>query len=304
VEPEKEDIMKTMKKKKAHTMDKSLGNEKNSLNLYLSEIKRFPLLSKAEEEKYAVLASQGNKYAREQLLNSNLRFVISVAKKYQGKGLPLEDLISEGNLGLMNAVEHFDVEKGFRFITYAVWWIRQAITRAIQEKGRMIRLPSNKANEISLIDRTRQVIQNAPGMNADGEIREIAAFLEMAPKKAADLVQISYDAISLDDPSLKNRDLLTVKDFVMDENAKAPEEYAITSTLSDELEEIINSCLEKRSAEIIRCRFGLGGKVPLTLKEIGNRLNLSRERIRQIETHALKRLRKSPHNKKLSSYTA
>ena len=296
--------MKKAKIKKTNVSDRQSGGEKNALNLYLSEIKKFPLLTKEEEEKSAVLAAQGNTAARDRLVNSNLRFVISVAKKYQGKGIPLEDLISEGNIGLINAIEHFDVKKGYRFITYAVWWIRQSIIRAIQEKGRIIRLPSNKANELTLIDKTRQVIQSMPGLSADGEIREIAAFLEMPQKKAADLIQISHDAISLEDPALKDKNSLTVKDLIMDDTSNAPEEYAINSSLRDDLEDIINSCLEKRSADIIRYRFGLGNTIPLTLKEIGVRFNLSRERVRQIETLALKRLQKSSRREQLETYTA
>jgi RNA polymerase primary sigma factor len=203
----------------------------------------------------------------------------------------------------MNAVEHFDVEKGYRFITYAVWWIRQSIIRALQEKVRMIRLPSNKANELILIDKTREFIQNESGWTSEKEIQEIAAFLEMSRDKTADLVQISQDTVSLDDPAIRHSDSMTVKDVITDDTSKAPDEYAINSILQDELEELITGCLEKRSAKIIRCRYGLGGTVPQTLREIGDRFDLSRERVRQIETLALKRLRKSPKRKELETYT-
>ena len=218
--------------------------------------------------------------------------------------MPLEDLISEGNVGLLNAVQHFDVEKGYRFITYAVWWIRQSIIRALQEKVRMIRLPSNKANELSLIDKSRELIQTEAGWTSDKEIQEIAAFLEMPLEKTADLVIISQDTVSLDDLAGKNNDSMTLKDIITDENSKSPDEYAISSTLKDDLEALVDSCLEKRSAEIIRCRFGLDGTPPKTLKEIGALFNLSRERVRQIETLALKRLRKAPERTQLENYTA
>ncbi|MDR0496317.1 MAG: RNA polymerase sigma factor RpoD/SigA, partial [Treponema sp.] len=268
-------------------------SSRSSLNLYLGEINRIPLLNRAEEERYARMAAQGNKAARERLVNANLRFVISVAKKYQGKGLPLEDLISEGNVGLVTAMDHFDVEKGYRFITYAVWWIRQSIIRAIHEKGRMIRLPCNKANELNQINSTRQSIQNEQSWNSETEIQEIATFLEMSPEKAADLMQIGLDALSLDDLALKQENSLTVKDFIVDEISMSPSEEAINSILKEELAEAVNG-LEKRSAEVLRCRFGLGDSGPMTLKEIGNMYNLSRERIRQIERQALGQLQKSP----------
>jgi RNA polymerase primary sigma factor len=249
------------------------------------------------------MAAQGNKTARERLVNANLRFVISVAKKYQGKGLPLEDLISEGNIGLLTAMDHFDVEKGYRFITYAVWWIRQSIIRAIHEKGRMIRLPSNKANELKQINSTRQAIQNEQSWNTDAEIQEIAAFLEMSPEKTADLMQIGLDALSLDDPALRHENSLTVKDFIVDEISIGPSEEAINSILKQELSEVVNG-LEKRSAEVLRCRFGLGDSGPMTLKEIGNKYNLSRERVRQIERQALGQLQKSANCKKLEHFIA
>jgi len=295
--------MKPSKVKQAAISDTASGNEKNILHLYLSELKRFPLLSKEDEEKYARQVAQGNKAARERLVNSNLRFVISVAKKYQGKGLPLEDLISEGNVGLMNAVEHFDVDKGYRFITYAVWWIRQAIIRALQEKVRMIRLPSNKANEVTLIDKSRELLHSEAALNSGKEIKEIAAFLKMPIEKTADLMQISQTMISLDDLAVRDNDSVMIRDLIMDENSRPPEEYAINSTLNDKLEELMESCLEKRAAEVLRCRFGLGGTPPKTLKEVGNLLNLSRERVRQIETLALKQLRKTSQNKQLENYT-
>ena len=293
-----------MKTKKTVASAKTSGEDKNILHLYLSELSRLPLLSKAEEEKYARQAAMGNAAARERLINANLRFVISLAKKYQGKGLPLEDLISEGNVGLMNAVDHFDVSRGYRFITYAVWWIRQAIIRALQEKVRMIRLPSNKANELLLIDKTRDLIQRDSGWTPEKEIREIAAFLEMPMDKTADLVQLSLDTVSIDDLAIKDNDSVTVKDLITDDASSTPDEYAINSTLRDELEDLMSNCLEERSAEIIRCRFGLGDTTPQTLKEIGSQLNLSRERVRQIEIHALKRLRKAPEREQLETYTA
>jgi len=261
-------------------------------------------MNKEEEEKTAKLAAKGNKAAKEKLVNSNLRFVIMVAKKYQGKGLPLEDLIGEGNLGLLNAVKNFDVEKGYRFITYAVWWIRQAIIKAIHEKGRMIRLPSNKNKELSKIERTRQEIQNEPGWKTDMEIDEIAMALSMSPEKVEDIINISQEVVSLEEPVSQYDSSMSVKDLIEDEHQnKSPVETALDNLLKDDVEEALNS-LGERAADVLRGRFGLGESGSLTLKELGDRYNMSRERVRQIEKRALMQLQHSSHYKKLESYIA
>jgi len=291
------------KKKKADILGRISHSDENTLLLYLQEINRIPLLSKDEEEKTARLAASGNKAAREKLVNSNLRFVIMVAKKYQGKGLPLEDLISEGNVGLLKAVKHFDAEKGYRFITYAVWWIRQAIIKAIHEKGRMIRLPSNKTSELTKIEKTRQVFQNEPGWKQDSEIQKVAIFLDISPEKTAELLQINQEVISLDDPVSHDGYPMTIKDFIEDEYCKSPVESAANNILKEELDTVLDS-LEERAAEVIRCRFGLGDSGPLTLKEVGLRYNLSRERVRQIEKRALVQLLHSSRSHKLESFIA
>ena len=281
----------------------TFNSDENSLLVYLQEINRIPLLSKDEEEKTAKQAAKGNKAAREKLVNSNLRFVIMVAKKYQGKGLPLEDLISEGNVGLLNAVKHFDPKKGFRFITYAVWWVRQAIIKAIHEKGRMIRLPSNKTTELTRIEKTRQVIQNEPCINSDSEIERIAMFLNMSPEKAADLMQLNQDVLSLDDPLSKDGFSLTIKDLIEDDYINSPVEQTANNILREELETIIGG-LEERAADVIRSRYGLGDTGAMTLKEVGIRYNLSRERVRQIEKRALGQIQSSSRSNKLESYIA
>ena len=289
--------MVAKKKKKAAPCD----SEKNTLYLYMQEINRIPLLSKEEEEKIARLAAEGNKAARDKLVNSNLRFVISIAKKYQNKGLLLEDLISEGNMGLMSAVNHFDASKGYRFITYAVWWIRQSIIKAINEKGRMIRLPGNKSNELIQIDKTRQVIFNESKLSGDAEINKIAEYLEMPLKKAENLLSISQDVLSLDDPAIRHESSITFKDMIEDDHNAAPIDNAVSSVLREELEDGLNG-LESRAAEVIRHRYGLGDSGTLTLKEIGVRYNLSRERVRQIEKRALAKLQHYSKRKKLESY--
>jgi len=294
-----------MKKKiKKANISETAGNfEENSILLYLKEINRIPLLKKNEEERIAALAAKGNIAARDRLVSANLRFVITIAKKYQGKGLPLEDLISEGNVGLLNAVKYFDVEKGFRFITYAVWWIRQSITKAIYEKSRMIRLPCNKANELAKIDKARQEIKSEQGYKNGQDIREVAAFLEMQPQKAEELLRISQEVISLDDQTNKQFNPKSIKETIEDDSSKTPVDYAINSLLKDDLE-IALDALEKRDAEIIRSRFGMGEAGPLTLKEIGANFNLSRERVRQIEKRALGQLKQSSQKSRLKSYIA
>jgi RNA polymerase primary sigma factor len=293
--------MTKRKTKKADYYEGKNNSEENALFIYLQEINRIPLLSKEEEEKVAKLAAAGNAAAKERLINANLRFVVSVAKKYQGKGLSLEDLISEGNLGLLNAADYFDVEKGNRFITYAVWWIRQSIIKAIHEKGRMIRLPSNKVNELTKIDKTRQGIQSEHGSKNDQDVREIADYLEMTEKKVTDLMQICQDVISLDEQPSNTGNTSAIKDIIEDEQSKTPFEYAIDSILKTEMEAAVNS-LEERAANIIRQRYGLGETMPKILKEIGSRYNLSRERVRQIEKRALGELRQSSYQKRLISY--
>src|SRR6056297_4176800 len=183
--------METKTKNKRVTTQSSSYDDENIISLYLKEINRIPLLTREEENHYARLAAQGDEASKEKLVNANLRFVVNVAKKYQNQGLPLSDLISEGNIGLMNAIERFDVSKGYHFISYAVWWIRQAILKAICEKSRMIRLPLNRANELVQIEKVRKEIQGRHGEEA--EIRKIAETLNMNQEHVSDLLNISRD---------------------------------------------------------------------------------------------------------------
>ena len=295
--------MTKRKSKKADSYSGNTSSGNNALLIYLREINRIPLLTKQEEEKAARLASRGNTAARERLINANLRFVVSVAKKYQGKGLSLEDLISEGNVGLLNSVDHFDVEKGYRFITYAVWWIRQAIIKAIHEKGRMIRLPCNKINELSKMEKVRTVIENNNSGRGEQNIQEIATYMDVPQEKAADLLKISQDVLYLDDQTSGSYDSQVIRDSIEDDFSKTPVDCAINSALRDELEKLINR-LEERDADVIRSRYGLGDSCPQTLKEIGVVHNLSKERVRQIEKRILGQLQKSPNRKRLKSYIA
>jgi RNA polymerase primary sigma factor len=269
--------------------------------MYLKEINRIPLLEKEEEVRTARAAAQGDKAAQDKLVNANLRFVVNVAKKYQGQGLPLLDLISEGNIGLLNAIERYDADKGYHFISYAVWWIRQSILKAICEKSRMIRLPLNRANELVQIEKARKLVQDAQGVET--EINEIARLLDMDAAHVDDLINISRDLVSLENPVYAEKDSSLLGDFIEDESYIAPDEQALRSALQDDIELVLQT-LNPKEAAIIRYRFGLGNNVPMSLKEIGNRFNLTKERIRQIEKKALKRLQHPSRQQLLESYVA
>ncbi|MDR2079858.1 MAG: RNA polymerase sigma factor RpoD/SigA [Treponema sp.] len=284
---------------------KTNGNfcsDENVLSLYLTEINRIPLLTREEEDTTARAAAKGDGEAREKLVNANLRFVVNVAKKYQGQGLPLSDLISEGNIGLLNAVERFDVDKGYHFISYAVWWIRQAVLKAICEKSRMIRLPLNRANELVQIEKARKLTQESH--SAEGEIQEIARLCRMDSDHVADLINISRDFVSLDNPVYHSgKDSSILGDFIEDDHYRSPDQDAVEGALQDDIETVLET-LNQKEADIIRYRYGLGNKTPMSLKEIGDRFNLTKERIRQIEKKALKRLQHPSRQRILESYVA
>jgi RNA polymerase primary sigma factor len=277
------------------------NSDENILSIYLKEINKVPLLTREEEQKYARGAADGDTFAKNKLIQANLRFVVNVAKKYQNQGLPLADLISEGNIGLMNAIERFDVSKGYHFISYAVWWIRQAILKAICEKSRMIRLPLNRANELVQIEKMRKELQS--GSKGDPEIHEIAKALDMREEHVADLINISRDMVSLDTPIYDEKDSSILSDFVEDKGQKAPEESVIDRSLREDINSVLDT-LSGKEADIIQYRFGLNGNRPMSLKEIGNRYKLTKERIRQIEKKALKRLQHPSRSHALRSYIA
>ncbi len=280
---------------------RSVYDDENVLSMYLKEINEIPLLTREEEDKYARAAAKGEKYAKDMLVKSNLRFVVNVAKKYQNQGLPLTDLISEGNIGLMNAIERFDVEKGYHFISYAVWWIRQAILKAICEKSRMIRLPLNRANELVQIEKARKELQS--GKAEDPELKDIAKAVNMDEDHVLDLINISRDLVSLETPVYNEKDSSQLGDFIEDSGYEHPEDIAIEHSLIEDINEVLTTLTEKE-AEIIQYRFGLNGRSPLSLKEIGDKYNLTKERIRQIEKKAIKRLQHPSRSQYLESYTA
>jgi RNA polymerase primary sigma factor len=290
-----------VKTKKNRDVKVPRNSDENVLSMYLREISRIPLLSREEEDNAARDAAKGNRAARDLLVNANLRFVVNVAKKYQGQGLSLEDLISEGNIGLINAVERYDVDKGYHFISYAVWWIRQSILKAICEKSRMIRLPLNRANEFVRIEKARKFVMEQG--NPDAEIGEIARMLNMEADHVADIINIGREMVSLESPVASDRDASLLGEFIEDEDYKAPEQAALDTALQDDIEAVLGT-LNRKEAEIIRFRFGLGKSAPMSLKEVGDRFNLTKERIRQIEKKALKRLQHPTRTRLLESYVA
>jgi RNA polymerase primary sigma factor len=271
----------------------------SSLSVYLREINKIPLLTREEEVTLARSARDGSQDAKDKLIQANLRFVVNVAKKYQNQGLTLSDLISEGNLGLITAVDKFDVDKGYHFISYAVWWIKQSILKAICEKSRMIRLPLNRANELLQIEKVKREI----GSNKDGEadIEEIADFLDMDKSRITDLINASKEFVSLETPLSSDKDANTISDLMEDTKGADPEEVLINRTLQESIEEVLSTLTEKES-NVIKYRFGLNGERPHSLKEIGDKYNLTKERIRQIEKKAISRLRHPSRSQKLRSY--
>ncbi len=288
------------KRSGSNMMFSSSDSDENVLSIYLKEINKIPLLSREKENEYALKAAAGDKFAKDMLVKSNLRFVVNVAKKYQNQGMPLSDLISEGNIGLMNAIERYDVSKGFHFISYAVWWIRQAILKAICEKSRMIRLPLNRANELVQIEKARKGFE---GISEDAEIREVAAYLNMDPEHVADIIAVSRDLVSLDSPVYDERNASVVGDFVENTLYQSPENYAYALNLKDDLNTVLET-LSIKERQVIEYRFGINGRRPMSLKEIGDRMHLTKERIRQIEKAALKKISVPEVMEKLEAYVA
>jgi len=284
---------------KKKTMQTIPYDGENSLSMYLKEINKVALLTRAEEEKYARLAAQGNQPAKDRLVAANLRFVVNVAKKYQNQGMALDDLISEGNIGLINAIERFDVDKGYHFISYAVWWIRQSILKAICEKSRTIRLPLNRANELVQIEKMRKEMFSEEGQ--EPEDQELARRLGMNEAQVRDLLDISREMISLETPVYTDRDTSVLSDFLEDANHPSPELQTVHSSLKNDLNEALDTLSDKES-KILELRFGLNDKQPLSLKEIGEKFHLTKERIRQIEKKALQKLQSPSEEKELEAY--
>lgn len=273
----------------------------NILSMYLKDINRIPLLTREEEVELATKAAKGDRAAKDKIIQANLRFVVNVAKKYQNHGLDLVDLISEGNIGLMTAIERFDVSKGYHFISYAVWWIRQAIMKAIYEKSRMIRLPSNRVNELVQIEQVRKAVGG--DKSEEEEITQVAEMLGMTSQHVVELLNISRDMISLDAPAGNDDSSVSIGDNTEDSRYQSPEDAATESVMKDEIENLLSN-LSQKEALVLKYRFGLNGNKSMSLKEVGDKFNLTKERIRQIEKKAIKRLQTPAQMARLEAFVA
>ncbi|OYX40906.1 RNA polymerase sigma factor RpoD [Candidatus Saccharibacteria bacterium 32-49-12] len=273
----------------------------DSVRLYLREIGKIPLLSAEEELALAQRVVAGEKKAKDKMAEANMRLVVSIAKRYSGRGLDFLDLIQEGNTGLLRAVEKFDPDKGFKFSTYATWWIRQAITRAIADQARTIRIPVHMVETINKLLRTQRRMTQE--LNREPSIEELAKELEMEPEKVEYVMKIKQDITSLDAGVGRDGDDedSVLRDFIEDEDSATPEESAASQLLKEQVQSIL-STLSDREQKIIKMRFGLENGKSHTLEEVGQEFAVTRERIRQIEAKALAKLRKHKDSKKLHEY--
>ena len=268
------------------------------VRMYLKEIGKIPLLDSEREMYLAEQIALGNKAAKDELVEANLRLVVSIAKRHVGKGMYFLDLIQEGNLGLMKAVEKFDYQKGYKFSTYATWWIRQAITRAIADQARTIRIPVHMVETIHKVSRTaRQLLQE---FGREPSTDEIAEKLNMSPEKVREIMKIAQDPVSLETPIGEEEDS-HLGDFVEDNDSPAPAETASYTLLREQLRTVLHT-LTPREEQVLTLRFGLKDGRPRTLEEVGRRFNITRERIRQIEAKALRKLRHPSRSKLLKDY--
>ncbi len=268
------------------------------VKIYLKEIGRVKLLEPEEEIELAQRMSSGDPYAKKRLSEANLRLVVSIAKRYVGRGMQFLDLIQEGNLGLIKAVEKFDYTKGYKFSTYATWWIRQAITRAIADQARTIRIPVHMVETITKVKKVSSILLHKNGREATPE--EIAEELRLPLERVRDIIRISQDPVSLETPIGEEEDS-HLGDFIPDEEAPAPAEAASLTLLKEQLDEVLNT-LTEREGRVLRLRFGLEDGKQRTLEEVGKEFNVTRERIRQIEAKALRKLRHPQRSKKLKDY--
>ena len=265
---------------------------------YLKEIGRIPLLTLEQEQDLAKRMSEGDTVARDQMVEANLRLVVSVAKHYVGRGLLFLDLIQEGNVGLIKAVEKFDYTKGYKFSTYATWWIRQSISRAIADQARTIRIPVHMVETINRVARMSRQLTQELGREATPE--EIAKRLDMSPEKVSEIQKLSMEPVSLETP-VGEEDDSHLGDFIPDGEEDEPVEMASRTILSEQLQEVMDT-LSPREAEVLRLRFGLDDGKPRTLEEVGKEFDVTRERIRQIEAKALRKLRHPSRAKKLRDF--
>ena len=270
----------------------------SSISWYLDQINRIPLLTREQEDTLARATRDGDAHSKDELIKSNLRFVVSIAKKYQTSGISLLDLINEGNLGLIKAAEKFDPDRGYHFISYAVWWIRQSIMLAISQKASLIRLPLNRTADLQKIERVHKKLENKFGREPSAN--EIAEELDMDNEEINHLRNITQDFVSLDS-TLGDSEDTTILDMIVDPKADSPDEQVFEESLINSLNEVLDTLTDSEK-EILCMRYGLNGYEPMSLQQIGDKFNLSKERIRQIEKKAIRRLRHPSRSTKLKSY--
>ncbi len=299
-EPDIEDLKEVEDLKLDEITDTSYEgiNVDDPVRMYLREIGRIPLLTFDEELDLAKKVLKGDEDAKQKLAESNLRLVVSIAKKYVGRGMLFLDLIQEGNMGLIKAVEKFDYTKGFKFSTYATWWIRQAITRAIADQARTIRIPVHMVETINKLIRTSRHLLQQLGREPTPD--EIAAEMEIPVEKVIEIQKIAQDPVSLETP-IGEEDDSHLGDFIQDDDSPAPQDSAAYTMLREQLEEVMNT-LTPREAKVLKLRFGLEDGKSRTLEEVGREFQVTRERIRQIEAKALRKLRHPSRSKKLRDY--
>ena len=299
-EPDIEDLeeVENLKLEDINTMNFDGINIDDPVRMYLREIGKIPLLTFEEELELAKKVIDGDEEAKQKLAESNLRLVVSIAKKYVGRGMLFLDLIQEGNMGLIKAVEKFDYKKGYKFSTYATWWIRQAITRAIADQARTIRIPVHMVETINKLIRTSRHLLQQLGREPTPE--EIAEEMEIPVEKVMEIQKIAQDPVSLETP-IGEEDDSHLGDFIQDEDSPAPQDSAAYTLLKEQLEEVMNT-LTPREAKVLKLRFGLEDGRARTLEEVGREFMVTRERIRQIEAKALRKLRHPSRSKKLKDY--
>jgi len=270
-----------------------------SIEVYLREVAKEDMITAEEEVALAIRVRNGDQSAADELVRANLRFVISVAKQYQNHGLELEDLINEGNMGLIEAANRFDESRGFKFISYAVWWIRQAILKAISDKSRKIRVPSNRTLEARRLAEAKAAIEQSTERIAS--VEEIAAVLEKTPKEVRELLTINSKEISLDSKLNTDSDSSSMMDVIEDPNLGTPTDSLISQSLHSEISSLLEH-MDAKEAQIIRLYYGLDGDYPSTINDISERLGISTSNVRQKKDRALKVLRKSPSMNRLKTY--
>ncbi|MGE5797008.1 MAG: RNA polymerase sigma factor RpoD/SigA [Ignavibacteria bacterium] len=275
------------------------NRESKSLDTYLQEIGKVDLLTPDQEIELAKKIKKGDKEALEALTKANLRFVVSVAKQFQNQGLSLEDLINEGNLGLIKAAQKFDETRGFKFISYAVWWIKQSIMQAIADQSRMVRLPLNRVGSLSKIGKAYRDLEQQ--FERPPTTEELATILDMTADEVAYALQIAGRHVSFDSPIKEGEDKNNLIDLMPNEQQPSPDVTLMKESMKKEVESIL-STLSEKECEVLKLYFGINGERPATLEEIGEKFNLTRERVRQIKEKAIRSLRHSPKSKALRAY--